>query len=140
MALADFGIDLGSANSINGLRALWRGLVKSHKAQLGGLRPLIAVHERKNGLGLQLRLIAGPIKDAADAARVCAVLSDANRDCKTTAFDGQRLSVAAEPEQKAAPARAQAKRRSTRVREPTAVSAPAQAAQASSVATMFGVR
>jgi hypothetical protein len=136
VAQADFGIDLGSANSINGLRALWRGLVKAHKAQLGGLRPLIAVHERKSGLGLQLRLIAGPIKDAADAARVCAVLSDASRDCKTTAFDGQRLSLAAEPEQKAAPGHSQAKRKSTRVRE----QAPAPATPASSVATMLGLR
>jgi hypothetical protein len=140
VALADFGIDLGSANSINGLRALWRGLVKSHKAQLGGLRPLIAVHERRNGLGLQLRLIAGPIKDAADAARVCALLSDANRDCKTTAFDGQRLSFAAEPEQETTPNRPQARRKSTRVREPAPVPASTQAAQASSVATMLGIR
>jgi hypothetical protein len=140
VALADFGIDLGSANSINGLRALWRGLVKSHKAQLGGLRPLIAVHERRNGLGLQLRLIAGPIKDAADAARVCAVLSDANRDCKTTAFDGQRLSFAAEPEQKTTPNRSQARRKSTRVREPAPVPASTQAAQASSVTTLLGIR
>jgi hypothetical protein len=142
VALAEFGIDIGSANSINGLRALWRGLVKSHKAQLGGLRPLIAVHERKNGLGLQLRLIAGPIKDAADAARVCAVLSDADRDCKTTAFDGQKLSLTAEPEQKSTPSRPQAKRRSMRVHEqaPVAAAAPARAAQASSVATMLGIR
>jgi hypothetical protein len=138
VAQADFGIDLGSANSVNGLRALWRGLVKSHKSQLDGLRPLIAVHERKSGLGLQLRLIAGPIKDAADAARVCAVLSDAKRDCKTTAFDGQRLSLAAEPEQKAGPSRPQARRKSTRVREQAP--APAPATPASSVASMLGLR
>ncbi|MGF1954211.1 hypothetical protein, partial [Lactococcus lactis] len=25
----EFGVDLGSANSVNGLRALWRGLLKS---------------------------------------------------------------------------------------------------------------
>lgn len=99
VAMADFGVDLGSANSISGLRALWRGLVNAHKAQLDGLRPLIAVHERHNGLGLQLRLIAGPIKDAAAAARICAALDGAKRECKTAAFDGQRLSLVAEPEE-----------------------------------------
>ncbi len=75
-------IDLGAANSINGLRALWRGLARSHKTQLDGLRPLIAVQERRSGLGLQLRLIAGPITNAAAAARICAVLSDADRTAR----------------------------------------------------------
>src|SRR5262249_58216746 len=96
VAVAAFGLDLGSANTSNGLRTLWRGLVKSHKSQFDGLRPLITVHERR-GQGLQLRLIAGPIKGAAAAARICAALGRAHRDCKTTAFDGQRLTLAAEP-------------------------------------------
>lgn len=137
VAPADFGLDLGAANSINGLRALWRGLIKSHKPQLDGLRPLIAVQERRNGLGLQLRLVAGPIKDAAAAARICAVLSVADRDCKTTAFDGQRLSVASEPAEKAAPPRAQKQRKSTRA-QPEATST--KPAERSAFATMLGIR
>jgi hypothetical protein len=136
VALAEFGLDLGSANSINGLRALWRGLARSHKTQLDGLRPLIAVQERRSGLGLQLRLVAGPIRDAAAAARICAVLSNADRDCKTTSFDGQRLSLSAEPEQKASPVRPATKRRSTRAPKPAA--APTQATAASSV--LLGIR
>ena len=64
----EFGVDLGGANSIDGLRALWRGLLKyrSNKA-LAELRPIIVVKERSNGLGMQLRLVAGPIADAAAA-------------------------------------------------------------------------
>jgi hypothetical protein len=141
VTLAEFGVDLGAANSIGGLRALWRGLVKSHKAQLHGLRPLISVHERRNGLGLQLRLIAGPIRDAAAAARICAVMSDADRDCKTTTFEGQRLSLASEGEQKAAPAvsRPQARRKSTRVQQPPPPP-PARAAEASTLSTLLGIR
>lgn len=138
VALAEFGVDLGPANSINGLRALWRGVVKSHHAQLEGLRPLIAVRERRSGLGLQLRLIAGPIRDAAAAARICTVLSDADRDCTTTAFDGQRLSLTAEPEQRADPPRPPGKRKSTRVQQPVPPSP--RAAQASSLSTLLGVR
>lgn len=142
VAVANFGIDLGSANSINGLRALWRGLVKSHKAQLDGLRPLIAVHERRNGLGLQLRLIAGPIKDAAAVAQICAVLDNANRDCKTATFDGQRLSLAAEPEQKAAPAAARPPkpRRSTRVQQPAPEVPQATTERQSTISSMLGIR
>jgi hypothetical protein len=139
IAMTEFGVDLGSANSINGLRALWRGLIKSHRAQLEGLRPLITVHERRNGLGLQLRLIAGPLRDAAAAARICAELIDAERDCKTTPFDGQRLALATEPEPKAVPGRAQGKRRSARAPRPAAET-PARAAQASSLSTVLGVR
>jgi hypothetical protein len=138
VALADFGVDLGAANSINGLRALWRGLVKTHKTELEGLRPLLAVHERRNGLGLQLRLIAGPIRDAAAAARICALLGEADRTCKTTAFDGQRLSLAAEPE--ATSPRPAKQRKSTRAQPGEADSARTAAQSSSSVATMLGVR
>ena len=140
VTVADFGIDLGAANSISGLRALWRGLTKSHKAQLEGLRPLLAVHERRNGLGLQLRLIAGPIKDAADAARICAALAQPDRGCKTTAFDGQRLSLAAEPEERAAPPRPAKQRKQTQAQPSEADTARAAAERSSSVATMLGVR
>lgn len=138
VAHADFGVDLGAANSIGGLRALWRGLIKSHRADLDGLRPLIAIHERRNGLGLQLRLIAGPIRDAAAAARICAVLSGAERDCKTSIFDGQRLSLAAEPEAKAAPSRRPKQRKSSREQQPD--TAQAKPADSPSLATRLGFR
>jgi hypothetical protein len=90
----EFGVDLGGANSIDGLRALWRGLLKyrSNKA-LAELRPIIVVKERSNGLGMQLRLVAGPISDAAAAARICATLTESDRSCEPSVFDGQRLAI-----------------------------------------------
>lgn len=88
----EFGVDLGSANSVNGLRALWLGLVKSRSnAPLAALRPIIVVKEGANGLGMQLRLVAGPLNDAGAAARICAVMTENKRFCETTIFDGQRL-------------------------------------------------
>jgi hypothetical protein len=135
---SDFAVDLGAANSLSGLRALWRGLLKSHKAQLEGLRPLIAVRERRNGLGLQLRLIAGPIKDAAAVARICAVLSDADRDCATAPFDGQRLSLASEGEERAQPTRPAKQRKSSRLRTPE--TPQAKPAQTSSLSSVLGFR
>jgi hypothetical protein len=90
----EFGVDLGGANSVDGLRALWRGLLKyrANKA-LSELRPIIVVKERSNGLGMQLRLVAGPLNDAAAAAKLCATLTENDRSCETTVFDGQRLAV-----------------------------------------------
>ena len=90
----EFGVDLGSANSVNGLRMLWRGLLKSRSnAPLAALRPIIVIKESTNGLGMQLRLVAGPLNDAGAAARICAVLTENKRPCETTIFDGQRLSL-----------------------------------------------
>ncbi len=90
----EFGVDVGGANSLGGLRALWRGL-KSNTA-LAALRPIIVVKESNTGLGMQLRLVAGPLADAAAAAKICAALLENQRPCETTVFDGQRLAMKAE--------------------------------------------
>jgi hypothetical protein len=88
----EFAVDLGAANSIGGLRALWRGLVKAN-TDLATLHPIIMVKEGTTGLGMQLRLGAGPLNDAAAAARICASLSESQRPCETTVYDGQRLAT-----------------------------------------------
>ncbi|WP_027534559.1 hypothetical protein [Bradyrhizobium sp. WSM3983] len=87
-----FAIDLGGANSVDGLRVLWRGLSKSNP-EVAALRPIIMIKEGNNGLGMQLRLGAGPLINAAAAAKLCAGLAENNRHCETTVFDGQRLSM-----------------------------------------------
>ena len=119
VAHTDFGVDLGSASSIKGLRALWRGVLKSDAKEVASLRPIIVLKERANGLGMQLRLVAGPLVDAAAAARICAVLSENKRTCETAVFDGQRLamrdapgeSVTAAPAKKPRPPHASARHR-----------------------------
>jgi hypothetical protein len=102
----EFGVDVGGANSVSGLRALWRGLLKSRSnAALAVLRPIIVVKESSTGLGMQLRLVAGPLNDAAAAAKICATLIESQRSCETTVFDGQRLTMKAdEPPAAAKPA------------------------------------
>jgi hypothetical protein len=93
----EFGVDVGGANSIGGLRALWRGLLKSKSnAPLMTLRPIIVVKENNNGLGMQLRLVAGPLNDAGTAAKICATLIESQRPCETTLFEGQRLTIKAD--------------------------------------------
>ena len=93
----EFGIDVGGANSLGGLRALWRGLLKSRSnAVLTTLRPIIVIKENSNGLGMQLRLVAGPFGDAAAAAKICAGMIENERPCETTVFEGQRLAMNAD--------------------------------------------
>ena len=87
-----FAIDLGGANSLDGLRALWRGVSKSNP-EVAALRPIIMIKEGSTGLGMQLRLGAGPLINAAAAAKLCAGLAENDRHCETTVFDGQRLSM-----------------------------------------------
>jgi len=106
----EFAVELGGANSISGLRALWRGLLKSHdnRAALAELQPIIVLRESNTGLGMQLKLAAGPLHDAAEAAKICAALTESSkRTCETTVFDGQRLAMGNEETQPAPDGKAQ---------------------------------
>ena len=90
----EFGVDVGGANSVPGLRALWRGLLKYRaNAALATLQPVIVIKENNKGYGMQMRLVAGPIRDAAAAAKICASLTVGDRGCTTTVFEGQRLGM-----------------------------------------------
>jgi hypothetical protein len=138
----EFGVDLGSANSVGGLRALWRGLSKAWSdAQLMALRPIIMIKETTNGLGMQLHLVAGPLNDAGAAAKICAVMIENGRTCETTIFDGQRLELKAEDVPQAAPARpASRNRRGTSKRAATVEEAPPKKPETTSsisISSMF---
>jgi hypothetical protein len=89
-AKPEFGIDLGRANSVEGLRQLWSAIKSRHGGALEGLRPIVTVREIARS-GVELRLVAGPLSNAAAAARLCASLSSAT--CHPTVFDGQRLAL-----------------------------------------------
>jgi hypothetical protein len=145
----DFGVDLGSANSIKGLRALWRSVLKSESKELASLHPIIVVKEHSNGIGMQLRLVAGPLSDAAAAARICAVLTENRRACETTVFEGQRLAtnerteegetaVAAAKKPKWTSSRHRHSGRPVRAEEPVAQPSPAPPAPAPAPQPAFG--
>ncbi len=131
----EFGVDVGGANSVGGLRALWRGLLKSKSNEpLSELRPIIVVKEGVGGLGLQLRLVAGPLRDAAAAAKICATLIENRRTCETTVFDGQRLSLQADEPTAAKPA---PRKRSSAKPKPAAVEETAKKPEPRSLSTLF---
>jgi hypothetical protein len=134
----EFGVDVGGANSIAGLRALWRGLVKTRStATVAALRPIIVIKEASNGLGMQLRLVAGPLSDAAAAAKICARMTENNRPCETTVFEGQRLTIKAEDDAKSPVLKPVARKRSTQV---TAPEEPKKPDPPSTLSAMFGKR
>ena len=135
----EFGADLGSANSIEGLRAVWRGALKVYSAQLAPLQPIIVVRERHDGLGMQLRLVAGPLSDAAEAAKLCAgFLTESNRPCETTVYEGQRLSMVSEkqPDAKKPEAPAHRPKRRSKQRSEAAEERP----KTSGFSSFFGNR
>lgn len=136
----EFGVDLGGAKSIEGLRAVWRGALKVYSQQLASLQPVILVKERHDGLGMQLRLVAGPLSDAAEAAKLCAgFLTESNRPCETSVYEGQRLSMISEKQPEAKKPEApvhRAKRRSKQRSEPVVEERP----KTSSFSSFFGNR
>jgi hypothetical protein len=136
----DFGVDLGSANSVEGLRALWRGSIKGWPALVGSLQPLIVVKEGEDGLGLRLHLVAGPLNDAAAAAKLCANLVASRHGCETAVFDGQRLALDAPASMSPVPPRDRSRRKS-RGRAEKPVEEPQRPAQTSSSGfSIFGSR
>jgi len=89
----EFGVDLGSNATIDGLRTMWSNLKATQPAMLEGLRPVIAIREGAKPGSMELRLVAGPLANASIAARLCAALTAAGQSCQPTVFDGQRLAL-----------------------------------------------
>ena len=90
---AEFGLDLGGASTVEALRTAWTIALRRHGALLDGLRPIVHTRDRARPGSAEFRLIAGPLPNAATAARLCAAMTAAGAICAPTAFDGQRLAV-----------------------------------------------
>ena len=91
-ARAEFGIDIGGGPTLAAMRTAWDRASRNHGVLLDGLRPLIAVRDGRAGQ-VELRLVVGPIANAAAAARLCAALAGAGMSCQPTMFEGQRLAL-----------------------------------------------
>jgi hypothetical protein len=87
----EFGLDLGSASTVEALRTAWATALRRHGTLLEGLHPVVKTRERPRAGGIELRLIAGPIPNAATAARLCATMTVSGAVCAPAVFEGQRL-------------------------------------------------
>ena len=90
---ADFGVDLGSAQTVDGLRMLWTQVKAKHGALLEGMRPIIVIREPARAGAMELRLVVGPIPTASLAAKLCIAMNAAGALCQPAVFDGQRLAL-----------------------------------------------
>ena len=88
-----YGVDLGGGISVDRLRLLWNALRTSEARLLQGLRPIAQTRETKRGGRPDVRLVAGPLPSADDAARLCAAILNAGRYCEPAVYHGQRLSA-----------------------------------------------
>lgn len=86
----EFGVDIGGAPTLAAMRTAWDRIRRNHASLLEGLRPVIAVRDGRAGQ-VDLRLVVGPIGNAAAAAKLCASLAAAGLSCQPTVFEGQRL-------------------------------------------------
>ncbi|HEX5780117.1 MAG TPA: hypothetical protein VFY21_14850 [Xanthobacteraceae bacterium] len=89
----EFGVDLGGEPTMNALRARWTNLRTGHAPVIGNLRPLVSVRDGARPGNVELRLIAGPLANAGEAARICASLQTKGVNCVTAVYDGQRLAL-----------------------------------------------
>jgi hypothetical protein len=91
-AMTDFAVDIGGGPTIDSLRDLWASAKGTHGSIFDGLRPVISVRDGKPGT-TELRLVVGPLSNAAAAAKICASLSASGWTCRPAVFDGQRLAL-----------------------------------------------
>jgi outer membrane biosynthesis protein TonB len=89
----EFGIDLGAAHDVAHLRALWSIVLAQHGQLLEGLRPVVAVQPGRRHGTKEMRLVAGPLLNAASATRLCAVLAGVGRTCTPSVFDPQKQAL-----------------------------------------------
>ena len=85
----EFGVDLGGAPTIDALRVRWVGVKANYGPLLAGLNP-VAVRSHHPGI-IDYRLVAGPLPNAAAAARLCAQFTAARAVCRPAKFDGERI-------------------------------------------------
>lgn len=90
--VTDFGVDIGGGPTIESLRDLWISAKGTHGGVFDGLRPVISVRDGKPGTA-ELRLVIGPLSNAAAAAKICASLAASGWTCRPAVFDGQRLAL-----------------------------------------------
>lgn len=91
--LTEYGVDVGSALSIEVLRARWLGIRSAHMQLFAGLTPTVALREIPKTHRAELRLVVGPLPSSAAAAQFCAALVPYRLFCQPTVFDRQHLAL-----------------------------------------------
>jgi hypothetical protein len=89
----EYGVDIGSAVSIQALRARWAGIRSAHPQLFDGLAPTISLSEMPQSNRPELRLVLGPLASASAAAKLCTTLERFRLTCQPTIFAGRHLAL-----------------------------------------------
>jgi len=89
----EYGVHIGSAVSIQALRARWAGIRSAHPQLFDGLAPTVALSETPQSNRPELRLVVGPIASADAAAKLCKTLERLRLTCQPTIFAGRHLTL-----------------------------------------------
>lgn len=84
-----FGVELGQGKSPEAVRKKWAELGAQHKALLAGLQARHLARKSAGNVTGDVRLLAGPFPNAAEAAQLCASLRAAGTACKEAVFSGK---------------------------------------------------
>jgi len=85
----EFGLDLGGAATVDGVRQRWISVKANFGPLLSGMYPL-AAHERRAG-STGYRLVVGPLPNSAAASGLCAHFTAARTACRSAKFDGEQI-------------------------------------------------
>jgi hypothetical protein len=89
----EYGVDIGSAVSVQALRARWAGIRSAHPQLFAGLAPTISLSEMPPSNHPELRLVIGPLVSADAAAKLCTTLERYRLTCQPTIFAGRHLAL-----------------------------------------------
>ncbi|WP_188409836.1 SPOR domain-containing protein [Agaricicola taiwanensis] len=86
-----FGIDLGSAASVDRLKDRWTAMQELYGQALAKLEPRVVFGRTRDG-AVELRLLAGPFPNAELAVKACSEIQRQPGSCEPRPFDGEPLS------------------------------------------------
>lgn len=85
----EFGLDLGGAATLDGVRQRWTTVKANFGPLLSGMYPLAAREHRPGATGY--RLVVGPLPNSPAAAALCAHFTAARTACRSVKFDGEQI-------------------------------------------------
>jgi len=85
----EFGLDLGGAATLDGIRQRWTTVKANFGPLLSGMYPL-AAREHRPGAS-SYRLVVGPLPNSPAAAGLCAHFTAARTACRSVKFDGEQI-------------------------------------------------
>jgi len=85
----EFGLDLGGAPTVDGVRQRWTTVKATFGPVLSGMYPLAARDHRAGSTGY--RLVVGPLPNTAAATGLCAHFTAARTACRSVKFDGEQI-------------------------------------------------